>query len=454
MSKDPTHSLMKWIVENSNVLAKPLKLYTVSQDYWNSENHSIGAQCTMDVIGVKSVTAEADLICAYCDFLKVILSDHDEEPSKRNHKRPKFSIRINNRAFLQLVLDHHNFAGDRETFNKILSILNQLNTLPLEDVKGKLLALRLNDSGIISILQILSVNSLEEMAEVIGQEHSSIEQVKQLFKLIESYGYSEYVQFDPKITRGLEYYSGIVFEAFDAQNQMIGGGGRYDVMSLHTGATQQTPAVGFGVDLENFMLKQKNLLKRKYSPGIDDLIVPYREENRDEANEIIALLRKSNRKADIVLKENQALGKSFSYASRRNAARVILVSSKEGSGMYRVKYKKDGREFVLSKEELLTFSPPEQDEMEKRLIALQEVIVEQKNDLTLEKLNTLFDEMLAHLKKKGMEFQSFSTFLARESNLPWNSDMQEFESLPDHRSLTTCVRSFTADYSQRKLNGA
>ena len=128
-------------------------------------------------------------------------------------------------------------------------------------------------------------------------DDSSIRELKELFKLAEEYGFGDWLQFDASVVRGLAYYTGVVFEAFDKAGELraIAGGGRYDKLLSLYGATTPVPACGFGfgdcVIVE--LLKEKNLLPN-VQKRVDFCVCAYNKDMQGKAMKAAGLLRQTS----------------------------------------------------------------------------------------------------------------------------------------------------------------
>ncbi|XP_044964912.1 histidine--tRNA ligase, chloroplastic/mitochondrial-like [Hordeum vulgare subsp. vulgare] len=208
-------------------------------------------------------------------------------------------------------------------------------------------------------LMIISINTAfssckrRDSIQVLGSGVEAVADLKKLFSFAEQYGYADWICFDASVVRGLAYYTGIVFEAFDREGELraICGGGRYDRL-LSTFGTEDVPACGFGfgdaVIVE--LLKEKGLLP-DLSRQIDDIVFPLDEELEGPASSVASSLRKKGRSADLV--EDKRLKWVFKHAERINASRLILVGKSEWErGMVRVKILSTREEFEVKAGEL------------------------------------------------------------------------------------------------------
>ena len=175
-----------------------------------------------------------------------------------------------------------------------------------------------------------------------------------LFEAIESYGISDWVEFDGSIVRGLAYYTGSVFEVNDRKGKFraICGGGRYDKL-LSTLGGKDLPATGFGfgdmVIME--LLKDKNLLPQLLS-GVEDVVIALDPELKNVAVKVASVLRDSDRLVDLVL-EDKKMKWAFKHAERVGANRIILVAPDEWKRQkIKVKDLQSGEEFETTLEEI------------------------------------------------------------------------------------------------------
>ncbi|GMP40636.1 hypothetical protein CsSME_00011003 [Camellia sinensis var. sinensis] len=122
-----------------------------------------------------------------------------------------------------------------------------MEKIPIDEIKKELRSAELSDEAIEELLQVLSIKSLTKLEEKLGAAGEAVADLKRLFSLAEKFGYSEWIQFDASVVRGLAYYTGTVFEGFDREGKQraICGGGRYDRL-LSTFGGDDIPACGFG----------------------------------------------------------------------------------------------------------------------------------------------------------------------------------------------------------------
>ncbi|KAK1266369.1 Histidine--tRNA ligase [Acorus gramineus] len=308
-----TPSLARLVIQQGKSISLPLKWFAIGQ-CWRYERMTRGRrrehyQWNMDIIGTSRVRV------------------------------------------LQAVLQ--SYSVPEKLFSKVCIIIDKIGKIPTEEIEKELMLVGLSLEAVKGLLQVLSLKSLSKLEEVLGAEGEAVSDLKKLFSLAEDYGYSQWIVFDASVVRGLAYYTGIVFEAFDREGKLraICGGGRYDrLLSVFGG--EDIPACGFGfgdaVIVE--LLKEKGLvpdLTRK----VDDIVFPLDMELEGPASKVASSLRQQGRSVDLV--EDKRLKWVFKHAERINASRLILVGSSEWQrGMVRVKNLATREEYEIKVDEL------------------------------------------------------------------------------------------------------
>nr|GMD90599.1 histidine--tRNA ligase, chloroplastic/mitochondrial [Ipomoea batatas] len=272
----PDFDLRVFFVSRKSV-PLPLKWFAIGQ-CWRYERMTRGRrrehyQWNMDIIGVPDVTAEAELISSIITFFKRIgITSMD------------VGFKVSSRKVLQDVLRCYSVPEN---------MFSRLEKIPIEDIKKELKSAELSDVAIEELLQVLSVKSLEKLEEKLGTDAEALADLKKLFSLAEKYGYSEWIQFDASVVRGLAYYTGIVFEGFDREGKLraICGGGRYDKL-LSTFGGDDLPACGFGfgdaVIVE--LLKEKGLVP-ELSLQVDNIVCSLDPDLQGAASSVATILR-------------------------------------------------------------------------------------------------------------------------------------------------------------------
>ena len=340
-----TPSLARMVMSRAGSLPMPIKWFSIPQ-CWRYERTQRGRgrehyQWNVDIWGTTELSADAELISVIVTFFEELgLTSED------------IVIRISSRKVLEEVLGSLGVEGD--LFAKTCIIVDKMHKLPSEVIEEQLSDLGHSSEAISKIQSVLGIKDMDKLANALGKESAAIMELTTLFDLVDSYGMSEWLQFDASIVRGLAYYTGSVFEAHDREGKFraICGGGRYDNL-LSTLGGKDLPATGFGfgdmVIME--LLEEKKLIPELIS-GVDDIVLPLSQDLRDIAVRVAAALRLSDRTVDLVL-EDKKMKWAFKHAERVGAKRLVLLAPDEWSRkMIKVKDLETGEEKEVSFKEL------------------------------------------------------------------------------------------------------
>ncbi|KAI3996760.1 hypothetical protein MKX01_041060 [Papaver californicum] len=300
-----TPSLARLVIQKGKSSPLPFKWFAIGQ-CWRYKRMTRGRrrehyQWNMDIIGVPGVAAEAELISSMVTFFK------------------RLGITSADVGF------------------KVSS--RKLEKIPIDEVKKDVKLVGMTEEAIEELLQVLSVKSLSKLEEILGSSGDAIAELKQLFSLADRFGYSDWIQFDACVVRGLAYYTGIVFEGFDRKGKLraIFGGGRYDRL-MSTFGGDDVPACGFGFGDAVIMelLKEKGLVP-ELSPAVANIVCALDQELQGAASLVATKLREKGQNVDLVL-ENKPMKWVFKRAEKINAGRLILIGNNEWEkGLVRVK---------------------------------------------------------------------------------------------------------------------
>ncbi|KAI8028507.1 hypothetical protein LOK49_LG02G01946 [Camellia lanceoleosa] len=285
-----TPSLARLVIQKGKSVSLLLKWFAVGQ-CWRYERMTRGRrrehyQWNMDIIGVPDVTV------------------------------------------LQEVLQCYSIPDN--LFGKVCIIIDKMEKIPIVEIKKELRSAELSDEAIEELLQVLSIKSLTKLEEKLGAAGEAVADLKRLFSLAEMFVYSEWIQFDASVVRGLAYYTGTVFEGFDREGKLraICGGGRYDRL-LSTFGGDDIPACGcgFGDAVIIELLKEKGLIP-EIGEQVENIVCHLDPDLQDASAAVATILREKGQSVDLVL-ENKPLKWVFKRAARINARRLVLVGSSE-----------------------------------------------------------------------------------------------------------------------------
>jgi len=177
---------------------------------------------------------------------------------------------------------------------------------------------------------------LQHYAAELGSDNEGVKDIQRLMTLLDHYGISDWVSFDPSVVRGLAYYTGIVFEAFDTRGQFraICGGGRYDnlISSLFVDGTDtDIPGVGFGFGdaVIEELLRSKELLPSFKMPAIDVIVYCMDETLRSTATQIVVRLRAAGVAVDYMVEDGWKPKWVFQRGDKVGAGYVLMLATSE-----------------------------------------------------------------------------------------------------------------------------
>jgi histidyl-tRNA synthetase len=332
-----TPTVARMVAAVQNQIPKPVKWFSIPRcmRYEKPQKGRLREffQLNADIIGEESENADLEVISLAVDCLANLgLGSGD------------FVVRINNRDFVSAffrgldidpameaalfkVIDNASKVDEQSTFRS-LERLN-LGQAQLESIVSYLRAKGPED---IEKLQAVarSGGGEAEARQGPGRTLEGKESLLRLLKLVRDSGIEPFCEFDPTIVRGLDYYTGTVFEIFDRGEGMraVCGGGRYNNLLAEFGGAS-TPACGFGMgDVVLGKLLEERGLFPSYTKGLDYFLV------RVSDNELPALLgslralRKSGARAEYAY-SLQSVKKQMARASRSGAARVLIFGEQE-----------------------------------------------------------------------------------------------------------------------------
>ena len=336
-----TPSLARMVMARAGGLPMPIKWFSIPQ-CWRYERTQRGRgrehyQWNVDIWGTTEISADAELISVLVTFFEGIgLTATD------------IVIRVSSRKVLEEVLGSLGLEGD--IFAQTCIIVDKMDKLSSDVIEDQLSDLG-HDSKVVTTIQaVLGIKDMNSLQEALKDESVAVSELNLLFDAIDSYGISEWVEFDASIVRGLAYYTGAVFEAHDRTGEFraICGGGRYDKL-LSTLGGKDLPATGFGFGdmVIKELLAEKGLIPELVS-DIDDIVIPLNSDLRNAAVMVAASLRNSGRTVDLVL-EDKKMKWAFKHAERIGAARLVLLAPDEWSRkMVKIKDLDTGEESEIS----------------------------------------------------------------------------------------------------------
>jgi histidyl-tRNA synthetase len=312
-----TPTLARMIAARQGQLAFPVKWFTVAQCF-RYERMTRGRkrehyQWNMDVIGEESVSAEAEILAAAAAALQAMGMPDDA-----------YRIRVNNRALLAELLAGSGIAPAHHA--AVFLALDKRGKVADDEIAALLRTEGLGDEAVRKTFDLLGVQTLDQAAALAGTGSPALAALRELFALAEVYGIADRLVFDISVIRGLAYYTGIVFEAFDTERKFraIFGGGRYDSLLTTIGGAP-TPAVGLGFGDVVVVEVLKELLGETAAAAKSGVAIGYMfPEQREAATRLARRLRESGETVDLMLSRLKPK-QFFARAAAGSAADAVFI---------------------------------------------------------------------------------------------------------------------------------
>lgn len=284
-------------------------------------------QCDVDIVGVKSQAAEAELMMMAVDAFRKLDVD--------------IFIQYNNRKLLYGLLQ--TFKVDEAVMNRVILVLDKMEKIDRATLITELRALGLEDETLASIEGFLDAEATLDYFEQYTDENEfvreGLQELRELNGYLETLDIADSCVFYPFLARGLEIYTGTIYEIFlrdGAIKSSIGSGGRYDNAIgglIGSDADYATVGISFGLDVIYTALELAG--KEDRSAHVDVYIIPMGTEK--EALRLAHALRQSGKRVEVEL-SGKKLRKAMDKANRENVASVIVLGEQEiAEGMYKMK---------------------------------------------------------------------------------------------------------------------
>ena len=312
-----TPTLARMVAQRQGSLSMPIKWTTIAQCF-RYERMTKGRkrehyQWNCDIVGEESVLAEVEVLGAACDALKRMGLSADD-----------FRVHVSNRALLSELLAASGIPAERHA--QVFLALDKRGKMPDEELALMMKDNGLSDADVAKTFQILDVKTLDEAAALVAPDSPAIATLRELFHLAGVAGFAECLTFDISVIRGLSYYTGIVFECFDAKREFraIFGGGRYDNLLTTIGGQPATAVgLGFGDVVVTERLKAR-LGADAVKPRKGVFVGFMFPEQREAALALAAKLRAAGEVVNLSLKKAKPK-QFFSRASASSCAKAVFL---------------------------------------------------------------------------------------------------------------------------------
>ena len=351
---DLTVPFARYVVQHQNDIVFPFKRYQM-QPVWRADRPQKGRfrefyQCDADVVGSKGLWQEVEFVQLYdAVFSKLKLTDT--------------TIKLNNRKILAGIAE---IIGAKEKLIDFTVALDKLDKIGAEGVTKEMLAKGISAEAIEKVQPLFSFKGsnqekLDQLQEMLAESQEGLQGVEDLrfvVNNIEALGLqSATLELDVTLARGLNYYTGAIYEVSAPEGVKmgsIGGGGRYDDLTGIFGLKDVSGVgISFGLDRIYLVLEELNLFDEVELPKPTVLFVNFGEVEATYCMKALVELRKNNIKSELY-PDSAKMKKQMNYANKREIPYVVLVGTTEvENNSYTLKNMKTGEQQLCSLKELL-----------------------------------------------------------------------------------------------------
>jgi histidyl-tRNA synthetase len=350
---DLTVPFARFVVQYQNDITFPFKRYQI-QPVWRADRPQKGRyrefyQCDVDVIGSNSLLNEVELVQIIDEvFTRLKINT---------------IVKINNRKILAGIAE---VIGENDRIIDITVAIDKLDKIGLEKVNAELAEKGVSNEAVEKLQPILALegNSIEKITQLEGILAASeigmkgVSEIRKLFSYFDNLPLKTEVELDLTLARGLNYYTGAIFEvkAKDAEIGSICGGGRYDDLTGIFGLPNVSGVgVSFGAERIYDILTQMNLFPPKSTETTKVLFVNFGEKEEAYCLPVLAELRKKGINAEI-FPDSTKMQKQMNYANKKEIPFVVLAGESEMQAQkFTLKNMSSGEQQLVSSIELMDF---------------------------------------------------------------------------------------------------
>ncbi|HQA29144.1 MAG TPA: histidine--tRNA ligase [Brevefilum fermentans] len=332
-----TPTLARMVAQQQYELTFPLRWWSIGP-FWRYEQPQRGRtrefyQWNIDLIGTESVAADVEIVAVAAMFMQEVGLSADQ-----------VRITVNNRRLMDQVFSR--LSINRELRSSVFRLVDKLEKLSKQAWSNQAIETGLSYDQVDGLLKQLENESLwYDSPELI-----------EFFELINTFGVQDYVVFDPKLVRGLDYYTGTVFEAFEigGQSRAILGGGRYDNLVADVGG-KPLPGVGFAMGdvVIELVLHDAGVIPDGLGDTVQILVTVFDSETVPESLRLATEIRQAGYRV-VVYPDADKLGKQFKFADKRDIPIAVILGPDEiNAGMVAIKNLKTREQVTVAREILL-----------------------------------------------------------------------------------------------------
>jgi histidyl-tRNA synthetase len=350
---DLTVPFARFVVQHQNDISFPFKRYQI-QPVWRADRPQHGRyqeffQCDADVVGSDSLLYEIDFVLLFDEVLTAL-------------NIPDFSIKINNRKILSGIAE---ITGESDKIIDITVAIDKLDKIGEDGVVKELTEKGVSENAIAKIKPLFSLSGsnkeITESLSILLKDSEiglkGIEELSFVLEQVEALGLKRAkLEFDVTLARGLNYYTGAIFEvkANGVKMGSICGGGRYDDLTGLFGMSGMSGVgISFGADRIYDVLTELELFPKETGLGLKLLFVNFGELEQLHCLKLVQLCREVGIGCELYPTKAK-MQKQMKYANDRGVQFVAIIGEEEmNQGIVKLKDMESGEQFDLTKEELI-----------------------------------------------------------------------------------------------------
>ena len=343
---DLTVPLARYVSQHQNEISFPFKRFQI-QNVWRADRPQKGrfqefTQCDADVVGSNSILLEYEMLQLFSDVFKKLKLDN-------------VRVRINHRKVLNAIAQK---IGIKDNFNEFIILLDKIDKIGIENVKNEFKSKFQINNEIDKLFElIIKKSSAQNYLEVLKNDYLSendkdlINELELLIDLTEKNKDLVEIDFDLSLARGLEYYTGLIYEvSMDSMSEIgsIGAGGRYeDLTEAFNLKDNSGIGISFGLERIYLILEKNDLFPKNITIGNDILVINFGSKYISNIAKNINQLRLAGRKI-FVYPDNIKLSKQFAYSDKNDFKHVIIYGESENEkNIVKVRNMVSGKEEIF-----------------------------------------------------------------------------------------------------------
>lgn len=307
-----TPTLARMVAQQQYELPLPLRWWSIGP-FWRYEKPQRGRtrefyQWNIDLVGTETVAADAEIVAVAATFLK-----------ETGLSPEQVKIFVNNRRLMDEAFSRLEIPKDLRP--AVFRVVDKLDKLSEKAWRAFALETGLSKTQVEGLLALLNNDSLWQDSD----------ELVQFFALIKTFGVEDYVAYNPKVIRGLDYYTGTVFEAFElgGKSRAILGGGRYDNLVSDVGGNR-LPGVGFAMGdvVIELVLRDAGILPERSGISPQVFVTVFDADTISDSLKLASELREAGLRV-VVYPEADKLGKQFKFADKLDIPVAVVLGPDE-----------------------------------------------------------------------------------------------------------------------------